>query len=86
MEVLIRQGKVQHDIGLERFNEGHECIDVIRVHLSRLDFRLRRTFQLLLEGIAFRLRPRSNQDFPKCIRILAALVDGHTCHTAADND
>lgn len=86
MQVLVRQREVQHDVRLEVLDQSDERIDIVGIDLRRVDLRLRRALELLLERVALRLRARGNHDFTEFVRVLAALVDGDTRDTAAADD
>ena len=74
MEILIRQGEVDHQLGAEVLEEAHQFVLVVGVHLSRA---YAYVLNVLCDAIAFALRAAGQHDVSKHIGIHSHFLHGN---------
>ena len=82
-EVLVGEGEVHHEVGLELIEKRAEFFHVVSVHARRLDVG---AADGVADGVALRLRAAGNHYFRKHIAVLRHFVRGHRGHAAGADD
>ena len=82
-QVLIRQGQVHHHVGLEAFEEFHQFVHVVGIHLCCPDGRIP---DGLHDGIALGLGPAGNHNLVKHFRMLGHFVRRDRSHAAGTDN
>ena len=85
-QVLIWQGKIEHNIRFHFLDKGNEFIHLVGVHLGSSDDRLCLAFEFSFHSLALAESAAGNADFAEHFIILGAFSDGHTCDTAASDN
>ncbi len=81
-QVLIGQGHMDQHVGLERFDQRNQRLDVIGVDLGGLDGAV----QLVRDRLALRFVATRQTDFVEHLGVLCALVRDHTPDAAGANN
>ena len=82
-EVLVGQGKIHDQVGLELVEECYELLHAVGVNLGGFDVIATNGLD---NGVAFRLGATCYHDFAKHISVLCHLVGSYGCDaTGADN-
>ena len=85
-EVLIRQGKVHHNVGFIGREQLHQFLHAVGIHLCCLHVRAVLLVEHLSQSITLRLCTTGNHHFVENFRLLSHLVRCHRCYaTSADN-
>ena len=85
VEIMIRQRKIHHDVGLDALDQRDNLINVIGINPIGRHARRRFAFELRRQRFALGERPTGNTNFVKHRRVFDALVSRHGRHaTAAD--
>lgn len=82
-EVLVGQGKVHHELGLEIADEGHELLHAVGIYLCGAYGRVANGFN---DSVALALGAAGNHDFGKNVGILCHLVCGYGGHATSTDD
>ena len=87
-QILIRQSKVEHDIGLNALNECNQFVHAIGVHLSsgNLGTALTLGLNLLLKVVTLANRTACNANLVKNRVVLGALLNRYLGYTSAANN
>ena len=81
-QVLVGQCHMDQYVGLERLNQGDQCLDIVGIHLRGLYG----TWQLGGNGFALLFIAAGQHDFAEHLGMLGALVGNDTADaTSADN-
>ena len=83
VEILIRQGEVDHQFGAEVLEEAHQFVLVVGVHLSRA---YAYVLNVLRDAIAFALRAAGQHDVGKHIGIHSHFLHGNGAHAPGADD
>ena len=83
VEILIRQGEVDHQLGAEVLEEAHQFVLVVGVHLSRA---YAYVLNVLCDAIAFALRAAGQHDVGKHIGIHSHFLHGNGAHAPGADD
>ena len=82
-QVLIGQGNVDDDFGLEAIEERNQFVHIVCIYLSGFDIGITDGFH---DGVAFRLRAAGNHDFGEHVRILSYFVCNDGSYTACTDN